>query len=58
MPYALDAGGRPIFLISNMAVHKQNLKSDPRASLFITQAGVKKLAFEEAHGQNSELEAD
>ncbi|WP_213807448.1 DUF2470 domain-containing protein [Granulicella sp. dw_53] len=37
MPYALDAAGRPIFLISNMAMHTQNLKADPRASLFVTQ---------------------
>lgn len=38
MPYALDAEGRPIFLISNMAMHTQNLKGDPRASLFVSQA--------------------
>jgi hypothetical protein len=38
MPYALDSGGRPIFLISNMAMHTQNLKADPRASLFVAQA--------------------
>ena len=37
MPYALDSVGRPLFLISNMAMHTQNLKADPRASLFITQ---------------------
>src|ERR1700687_3976585 len=37
MPYALDPTGRPIFLISNMAMHTQNLKADPRASLFVTQ---------------------
>ena len=40
MPYALDAEGRPLFLISNMAMHTQNLKADPRASLFITLAGA------------------
>jgi putative heme iron utilization protein len=38
MPYALDAAGRPIFLISNMAMHTQNLKADPRCSLFVGQA--------------------
>ena len=38
MPYALDFDGLPIFLISNMAVHTQNLKADPRASLFVTQS--------------------
>jgi putative heme iron utilization protein len=37
MPYALDSAGRPIFLISNMAMHTQNIKADSRASLFITQ---------------------
>src|ERR1035438_4272179 len=33
MPYAIDERGRPIFLISNMAMHTQNLQADPRASL-------------------------
>jgi heme iron utilization protein len=37
MPYALDAAGRPLFLISTMAMHTQNLKADPRASLFVSQ---------------------
>ena len=37
MPYALDAGGRPLFLVSTMAMHTHNLQSDPRASLLITQ---------------------
>lgn len=36
MPYALDKQGRPIFLISTMAMHTQNLQADPRASLFVT----------------------
>jgi putative heme iron utilization protein len=40
MPYALDAEGRPIFLISSMAMHTQNLKTDPRASLFIAQTAA------------------
>ncbi len=40
MPYALDAAGRPIFLISNLAMHTQNLKADPRASLFVEQTGA------------------
>ncbi len=38
MPYALDNAGRPVFLISTMAMHTQNIKADPRASLFVTQA--------------------
>ena len=37
MPYALDQTGRPIFLISSMAVHTQNLEGDPRASLFVAE---------------------
>jgi putative heme iron utilization protein len=37
MPYGLDESGRPIFLISTMAMHTQNLKADPRASLLVTQ---------------------
>src|SRR5271155_2895189 len=37
MPFALDPAGRPVLLISNMAMHTQNLKADPRCSLFIGQ---------------------
>ena len=40
MPYGLDDHGRPIFLISTMAMHTQNLQADPRASLLITQEGT------------------
>lgn len=40
MPFALDSVGRPIFLISNMAMHTQNLRSDPRCSLFILQTAA------------------
>src|SRR5712675_2720771 len=36
MPYGLDQNGRPIFLISTMAMHTQNLQADPRASLLVT----------------------
>lgn len=39
MPYTLDERGWPIFLISNMAMHTQNLEADLRASLFVGQAG-------------------
>jgi|SRR5581483_3924094 len=38
MPYALDDRGCPIFLISTMAMHTQNLQADMRASLLVTQA--------------------
>ncbi len=37
MPYGLDNEGRPIFLVSTMAMHTQNLQADPRASLFVTE---------------------
>lgn len=37
MPYALDAEGRPLVLISAMAMHTQNLEADGRASLLVTQ---------------------
>ena len=40
MPYGLDDHGRPIFLISTMAMHTQNLQADPRASLLVTQEGT------------------
>ncbi len=37
MPYGLAARAHPIFLISTMAMHTQNLQADPRASLLVTQ---------------------
>jgi heme iron utilization protein len=37
MPYALDDAGRPLFLISTMAMHTQNLEADGRASLLVAQ---------------------
>ncbi len=37
MPYALDDQGHPIFLISTMAMHTQNLQANPHASLLVTQ---------------------
>lgn len=37
MPYGLDERGRPIFLISTMAMHTHNLQADTRASLLVTQ---------------------
>jgi len=40
MPFALDTAGRPIFLISNMAMHTQNLKANTRCSLFVGQAST------------------
>jgi heme iron utilization protein len=40
MPFALDPAGRPLLLISDMAMHTQNLKGDPRCSLFVGQANA------------------
>ena len=42
MPYALDTAGSPLFLISSMAMHTQNLVRDPRASLLVTAPGVER----------------
>ncbi len=39
MPFAPDAAGNPLFLISGMAMHTQNLKADGRASLFLAASG-------------------
>jgi putative heme iron utilization protein len=38
MPYALSEAS-PLFLISGMAIHTQNLLADPRASLLVMQSG-------------------
>ena len=40
MPFALDPAGRPLLLISNMAMHTQNLVADPQCSLFVSQANA------------------
>ncbi len=37
MPYGLDDHGLPVFLISTMAMHTQNVQADPRSSLLVTQ---------------------
>ena len=37
MPYGLDERGRPIFLVSTMAMHTRNLQADARASLLVTE---------------------
>jgi putative heme iron utilization protein len=34
-PFALDARGEPILLLSELAQHTRNLAADPRASLFV-----------------------
>lgn len=40
MPYGIDDKGQPIFLISSMAMHTQNLKTSSQASLLVTQPGT------------------
>jgi len=40
MPYALDAGNRPVVLISTMAMHTRNLLADSRCSLFVSTSGA------------------
>src|SRR5439155_1631347 len=46
MPYGLDGHGRPIFLISTMAMHTQNLQADARAeSQGATITAVDRLGF-------------
>jgi putative heme iron utilization protein len=40
MPYGLADLGHPVFLISTMAMHTQNLQSNPHASLLVTQPGA------------------
>src|SRR5271163_2858089 len=37
MPYGLDNRANPVFLISTMAMHTQNIQSDARSSLLVTQ---------------------
>ena len=39
MPYGLDDQGRPIFLISTMAMHTQNLQNDPSRQLACNPGG-------------------
>lgn len=38
MPYGLDGRGWPLFLVSALAMHTQNLDADGRASLLVAQA--------------------
>lgn len=38
--YALDSWGRPVFLLSKLAMHTQNLAGNWRASLFIAASGA------------------
>ncbi len=40
MPYAADESGRPVFFVSSMAMHTQNMRQDGRASLLVMQPDV------------------
>lgn len=40
MPFALSDDASPLFLISGMAIHTQNLLADPRVSLLVMQSGA------------------
>ena len=40
MPYVVDQQGRPLFLISEMAMHTKNLRADPRSTLLVAQAAA------------------
>src|SRR5271170_2159464 len=40
MPYGLDDHANPVFLISTMAMHTQNVQTDPRSSLLVTQPDI------------------
>ena len=40
VPYALDARGEPLLLLSNIAQHTGNLEADPRACLFVADAAA------------------
>jgi putative heme iron utilization protein len=40
MPFALMDDGTPLFLISGMAIHTQNLLAEPRCSLLVMQSGA------------------
>ena len=42
MPYALDPQGRPLLLISKMAMHTQNLDLDSRSSLLVPEEAAAK----------------
>jgi heme iron utilization protein len=37
LPYGLDEHANPVFLISTLAMHTQNVQGDPRSSLLVTQ---------------------
>ena len=53
MPYGLDDHGRPLFLISTMAMHTQNLQADRGASLLVTPRMTAAVIHSEQPGPRS-----
>jgi putative heme iron utilization protein len=39
-PYAVDAHGQPLLLLSELAEHTRNLRADPRASLLVQESSA------------------
>jgi putative heme iron utilization protein len=39
-PYAIDAQGQPLLLLSDLAEHTRNALADPRASLLVQESGA------------------
>ena len=39
-PFSVDSDGRPVFLMSGLAVHVKNLLDDPKASLLVFEPEV------------------
>lgn len=37
VPYVLDSKGRPVIFVSDLAIHTQNLKKDPKCSLMVAK---------------------
>ena len=37
MPYAVDAKGRPLVFLSDLAIHTKNIKKNSKASIFVTE---------------------
>jgi len=40
-PFAIDAKGRPLLLLSELAEHTRNLRADPRGSLLVQDSGAR-----------------
>lgn len=56
--YALDERGRPLFLLSGLAVHARNLAADPRASLMVAEGGAQSSARVTVIGRAVKLSGD